>query len=449
MFIFQNRVIKRVGFLGFGKSNEGVYKYIKKHHPKTHITLRTFKNENYGVSCDRRFAEDDMLRDIDEDILFLSPSVRRDREELTSAESRGVMLSSDSELYFSLTNSDVYAVTGSDGKSTTASLTSALLAGAYKETLPCGNIGEALSPHIDDTDSAHITELSSFQLMYQKPKSRRAVITNISKNHLNWHKSYGEYISAKRNIFENASEMVINFDCDITRNIGRDFDIFAVFSRRHSEEELRGLISAEVYITENRGIIYASGKEMLDTANIRLVGGHNIYNFMAAIAMSYGMCEPSHILNTAECFTGLAHRCELVISPEGKRCYDSSIDSSPTRCINTLESFAERVVLILGGRSKGLDFSPLIPTLIRKTKRIILTGECANEIECILENDSAFFESRIPFYRVDDFHDAVTFALNIADKNDAVLLSPAATSYDRFKNFEERGDAFKRIVKDS
>ena len=447
MFIYKGKAIKSIGLFGYGKSNEGIYKYLSSLGEDLRFTLRTDTPcDTGGVKFEKLLLGGVALKRINEDILFLSPSVRRDKPELEFAEKRGVILSSDAEFFLSLTKADIYAVTGSDGKSTTTTLSSLMLRDSYASVIPCGNIGEAMTPHLHDGDGvAYCAELSSFQLSYMKPIVKRALITNITENHLNWHTSFKEYINAKRNIFENAKERIINFDCPITRSFAKDYPIFAVFSRKESEDELRRKIRAELYVTERDGSIVASGERMLATSDIMVNGEHNVLNFMAAIAMSYGLASRDHIRSIALEFSGLPHRCEFIREHRGVKYYDSSIDSSPNRTIETLKSFNDKVIVILGGRSKGLDFSPLVPALREKAKAIVITGECAPEISEVLSRHSAFGNT-IPFAVKDDLCEAVEYAAANAVYGDSVLLSPAATSYDKYKNFEERGDAFRDLI---
>lgn len=448
MFYYRGKKINRVGFLGLGKSNSGVLEYLARHNSDIKITLRS-SSPVYpsDLRADRTYFKDSMLSEIEEDILFISPSARRDSKELREAEMRGVILSSDSEFFFSESNADIYAVTGSDGKSTTTYLTSKLLKKGYSDAIPCGNIGDAMTPHLDDKKkTAYVAELSSFQLMYMKPQSVRCVITNITKNHLNWHVSFEEYINSKRNILENSKQRIINFDCGISANAAYDYDIFAVFSQNLSEEALKRQINAELYITEKNKKILVSGDEFLDTKKILVGGDHNILNFMAAIAMSYGKCGKEDILELAKSFGGLPHRCEFVGEYNGVKYYDSSIDSSPKRCSATLKAMPGKVILILGGRSKGLDYRELLPILARKTKLLILTGETAQELEALIREDITL--DLLRYKKINDFYDAVEYASNVAEYGDTVLLSPAATSFDRFSNFEERGNVFKRYIKD-
>ena len=198
MFAYKGRAIRSIGFLGFGKSNSALYRYFRERNSDIKYTLRqNTPPEGNLPEFDRVYLGERWLDNIDEDALFLSPSVRRDDERLAAASGRGVIVSSDTELFLSLTRGDIFAVTGSDGKSTTAYLTSLLLSESYRTAIPCGNFGVPLAEHIEDGDGcAFALELSSFTLNYLTPRSKRAVITNISENHLNWHASFDEYISA-------------------------------------------------------------------------------------------------------------------------------------------------------------------------------------------------------------------------------------------------------------
>ncbi|MBO7303680.1 MAG: UDP-N-acetylmuramoyl-L-alanine--D-glutamate ligase [Clostridia bacterium] len=449
MFKYGEKRIRKVGLLGLGKSNLGVYSYLSRHFPTLSFTVRADKlSDGVPEWAERLLIGDRAFSDIDEDILFLSPSVRRDCPVLTDAVAREVMLSSDAEFFFQHNESDVYAVTGSDGKSTTVYLTSRLLLGGYRSALPLGNFGEAMTPHLDDAPGyATVAELSSFQLNYLKPKSVRCAITNLTPNHLNWHKSFSEYAGAKANILPGAKETVLNYDCPESRKLFAKTRPYAVISRRLSLRALVREVSAEIYVYEREGRIYINGEPMLDTKKIRAFSDYNVSNFACAMALAYGKYDKELLYGIAEGFGGLPHRCELVGEKDGVRYYDSSIDSSPKRCAATLSRFSGNVILILGGRSKGLDFSELVPPLLRVARKIIITGECADEIEAALLRDTDFLRSGIKYLKIQDFFDAVGAATDSAVSGDAVLLSPAATSFDRFKSFEERGDAFKSFLK--
>lgn len=450
MIKIHSKEIKSVGFLGGGKSNLGVLEYLRRHSQDFSVTVRsnskTASLAEFNPS--RVFLGKDALSSIDEDIIFISPSARRDIPELIAAEKNGVILSSDSELFFDAVSSDVFAVTGSDGKSTTTYLTSKLLTDTYGEAIPCGNIGRAMTPCLDsDKNSAFVTELSSFQLNYLTPKSKRCLITNITENHLNWHTSFSEYINAKRNIFECGKERIVNYDCEISRRIAKDYEIFAVFSAENDEKALRSALKASLYLTLGNGYIKISGEPVLKISDVKLKGRHNLLNFMSALALSHGFYKKDTPAEIAKSFGGLPHRCELVGTLNGVRYYDSSIDSSPKRCAATLNMLDGKITVILGGRSKGLDFSELVPVLKEKAGRVIITGECAKEIEAALLFDKKNAHTAIPYTLIDDFYEAIDFAVSTAERDEAVVLSPAATSHDKFANFEERGNAFKSFLK--
>lgn len=446
MFYYNGKKIRRVGFLGLGKSNLGVLSYLSRHYSFEYTVRAASTTGLTNLSPKFSYFEENALLNIDEDILFLSPSARRDILEIENARKRGVILSSDTEFFFENSSADIYAVTGSDGKSTTTYLTSRLLKSRYRDSVCCGNIGEAMTPHLDDgNDIAYTAELSSFQLMYQKPKTKRCVITNVTKNHLNWHRDFNEYIDAKAHILENSKERIFNFDCDISRNLAKSYDVFGVFSKTYTEEQLRGLVKAEIYVTVKDGYITCTKEKLLKIDKIKVGGDYNILNFMAAIAMAHGCFKKEDVTELAENFGGLPHRCELIGEYDGVKYYDSSIDSSPQRCAATLRSMRGRVIIIIGGRSKGLDFKDLLPILEERTKLVIFTGEVGEQINDLISTKGSDLSTRSEY--VKDFYEAVEYAVKNALPGDTVLLSPAATSFDCFANFEERGDAFKEHIK--
>lgn len=448
-FYYKGRIIKSIGLFGIGRSNLAVYRYLTGKYPNLSVTVRaSFESDINGIKAKRIFFGEECFLDIREDILFLSPSARRDAPPLIEAEKRGVILSSDTEFFFSLSESDIFAVTGSDGKSTTTHLASLLLSDTYKSAIPSANSGEPMSPHLDDgNNTAFVAELSSFQLMYQLPPSKRALITNISENHLNWHKSFREYILAKSNILPNAGERILNYDCEISRELLESYTLFGVYSKSLPYKELKKQKKAEIYLTLESGKIQLNGNALLDISDIKLHGIHNVENYMAAIALCHGYFKMDSLYEIARSFGGLEHRREFVIAKNGVDYYNSSIDSSPKRCISTLNTFQKNVVLILGGRTKGLDFSELVPLAVRKSKKIILTGESIEEMENAFLKSAAYSNSEAKLFKVKDFYSAIDLSQTIAEPGDTVLLSPAATSYDAFRNFEERGRAFKDYIR--
>lgn len=431
---YRGKTIKSVGIFGLGKSGVGVEEYIRRHHPDVKIKRRSDVPSDKAEFCGER-----ALCDISEDLLFLSPSVRRDRAGLAEAETRGVVMTSDAEFFEEKYRGKLFTVTGSDGKSTTATLASRMLACKGRTSAAIGNIGVAMTPCLDSNFSAVVAELSSFQLMGFTPKSARALITNVTPNHLNWHVSYEEYEGAKKNVMVRAKERVFNLDDPVCRKFADEYGADIAYSYEQSERELRNAIDASVYVTLCDGNITANGRALLPINKIRCSHKHNIKNFIAAVALTYGYADAGHISDVAKEFRGLEHRCELVGVFDGVTYLNSSIDSSPLRTATTLDSLNKRAIVILGGRSKGLSLKDLGRVLRCSSSLAILTGENGREIMAALDPATpAIYEG--------DFEQAVLTAIDNARCGDTVILSPASTSFDRFTSFEERGNKFKEII---
>lgn len=427
----------RVGFFGLGLSNSALLEHLPL--DKCRVTLRSDKDINWsaipcGARIERIFAGESACRDIDEDVIIFSPSVRRERAELEAARARGVFFTSDAELFFERVRQPVFAVTGSDGKSTTATLTSLLLTAGGTKNLLIGNIGQPMLPSLNKADT-FVAELSSFMLTYGAAKAKRGCITNITPNHLDWHKDYEEYKKTKISLAKHCEEFVISDDCPDIKGA------YAVVSADRNFKELKELYRAEIYLTKEDGYILRNGERLIKTAEIRRNERHNLKNAMMSIALTDGVVDKGQIAHTLGNFGGLSHRCEKVLSVEGVDFYDSSIDSTPGRTAMTLESLERRVVLILGGRSKGLDYSQLLPALKKYAAKVVITGENAEEIfEAIgKENDAVV---------IGGFEEAIKEGARCAETVGALVLSPASTSYDSFNNYAERGDRFKAILQE-
>lgn len=423
----------RIGFFGLGLSNLSLLQL--KEFRGCKITLRTDGridkgNLPSGLNIERIFEGEQAICNIDEELLFFSPSVRRDRTEFTEALKRGVKFSSDYELFFEKNRAPVFAVTGSDGKSTTATLLHLLLNKAGYGNRLIGNIGEGMTANLG-LAKAYVCELSSFMLTYLAPKVKRACITNITPNHLNWHGSFEEYRAAKMGLAENAEECVLTDGLRVKNPYG-------IVSLDRSLDEVMRDYSAAVYYTVRDGYICRNGEKFVAISDIRIREKHNILNYMTALATADGYISKYDAVEVAQNFSGLPHRCELIAKIDNVEYYDSSIDSTPARTAATLTALGKEVVIILGGRSKGLDYSVMQDSLRKYAKAIVITGENSEEIY------SAIKELRPVI--IEDFEDAVLKGAELARDVGVLLLSPASTSYDRFKNYAERGDRFKEII---
>ncbi len=425
-----------VGFFGIGSSNVALMRCLPLE--KCRITLRSDSRIDRsalprGLLIDRIFEGEAAYKNIDEDVIFFSPSVRREREELKHASERGVVFCSDCELFFEENRQPVFAVSGSDGKSTTAALTHLLLRAGRTSSELIGNIGEPMINGLNGGADMYVCELSSFMLSYCQPRVKRACITNITPNHLDWHADFEEYRKSKLSLIKNAEKYIISEE---NANIG---GAYGIISDSTAFKELRQKYKAEVYMTLEGGYILRNGERLLAISDVKRRELHNIKNLMMAIAMTDGYAGKEEILKAAQSFGGLSHRCETVLRRGGIDFIDSSIDSTPARTAETLRSLDRQVVIILGGRGKGLDYATLVPTLKKYAKFALIVGENAEEIYETIGNT-------LPVEVFSDFEAAVRRGATLAREVGTLLLSPASTSYDRFKNYARRGEKFKEIL---
>lgn len=389
----------------------------------------------------------DGLKNGDFDIIFRTPGIRADIPEILEATSRGAILTSEMEMFFKLCPAPIIAVTGSDGKTTTTTLISKMLEAQGHKVWLGGNIGVPLMDKVEEIDPEDhvVIELSSFQLQTFKQSPPIAVITNISPNHLDWHSDYIEYIECKKNIYRyqmkdnqgKKARLILNYDNAETRKIGKELDsersVPIWFSRQQALE-------SGVYVKD--GDIYLDDKRIMDESSILIPGTHNIENYLAAIAATKELVSPKSIQKVAENFTGVEHRIEFVREVDGVKYYNDSIASSPKRTIAGLASFARKIILIAGGKDKGIPYDEIGAPIIQGVKTLILIGATAHKIdEAVKEADG-----EVETVFCSTYPEAVAKARDVAIPGDIVMLSPASTSFDMFKNFEERGRTFKQLV---
>lgn len=386
---------------------------------------------------------EDYMAGLDQDVIFRTPGLRPDVPTLEAARERGAEITSEMEVFFRVCPCKIIAVTGSDGKTTTTTIISELLKAAGYNVHVGGNIGRPLlsdAASMDPSDVA-VLELSSFQLMTMNQSPDIAVVTNVSPNHLDVHKSMDEYIAAKANVFAHQSSQclaVFNYDNDITRAFAEKARGRCVcFSRQEK-------LPQGVYVKENA--IWSGEREVLPLADILIPGVHNVENYMAAIAAVEGMVSDEVIRKVAQTFGGVEHRIELVRTLNGVRYYNDSIASSPTRTIAGLRSFSEKVILIAGGYDKKIPFDELGVEITKHVKLLALTGTTAPKIRTAVEAVPGYTGANPKILEFDDFRQAVLAAHAAAQPGDVVILSPACASFDRFKNFMLRGEAFKKII---
>ena len=442
---------KTVAVIGIGVSNQPLIRLLLERgiavtacDKKNRETLGIVAEQLEANGCRLRLGEA-YLDGLTEDVIFRTPGMRPDLPQLAAAVSRGSVLTSEMEVFFEVCPCPKIAVTGSDGKTTTTTIIAELLKRAGKTVHLGGNIGHPLLAETGKMkpEDVAVLELSSFQLMTMTHSPHIAVVTNLAPNHLDVHKDFQEYIDAKENIFTHQSAKdiaVFNADNPYTleeasRAVGRA----RLFSRKKELEDgvfLRG----DAVIARHNG----EERQVMTTADIKLPGVHNIENYMAAIAAVDGLVPEGIIRDFAREFGGVEHRIELIRTRNGVRWYNDSIASSPSRTIAGLNSFKEKVILIAGGKDKGISYDALGPVINDHVKLLILCGATAGVIRRVTEQAANY--DGLEIVDVEDYHQAVALAGSRAQEGDVVILSPASTSFDRFANFMERGRVFKDIV---
>ncbi len=459
---------KKCQVLGFARSNKPLAEILLS--VGARVVVRDKKEEILADETAKALAcrgvefiaGERYLEDLDGDFIFRSPGFRHDLPEIKSATDKGAQLSSEMELFFEICPCPIFGITGSDGKTTTTTLTHLFLDIEKRKSghraYVGGNIGAPLLPlvfEMTENDVA-VVELSSFQLQTMRQSPSRALITNITPNHLNWHVDMDEYITAKCNIcrHEGVTILVANAENDVTREIAKNSDLAVTYfsSKRSAYTEIVPFFKENCNaIYEDGGVIYFDdGKyreEILHTADILIPGRHNVENYMAAIAVTRGLVSNETVREVASSFGGVEHRLELVREKDGVRFYNSSIDSSPTRTAAALSALPKAPIIILGGEDKNVPFDGLAYDVCRRVKAAIVTGVAAPKILNAIEKCPEYDPKSVAVKHIDDFREAVLAAAHMAESGDIVLLSPACTSFDHFKDFAHRGDYFKEIVR--
>lgn len=445
---------KKIALIGIGRSNLPL------------ISLFSTYGANV-IACDRRTLSeldefgklavesgatlslgDNYLDLPDVDIVLRTPGMKYYLDKLVQMRENGVVVTSEMELFFDLCPCKIIAITGSDGKTTTTTIVSEMLKKSGKTVHLGGNIGKPLLPDIENIkpDDIAVVELSSFQLISMRKSPDIAIVTNIEPNHLDVHKDMQEYVDSKKNVIshQNAfSKAVLNLDNELSNSFSIDVrGKLAKFSRKTAV--FNGCyLDGEDIIYSDFGVTH----KIMNINDIKIPGMHNVENFMAAICAVWGLVDIDTIVDVAKTFCGVQHRAEFVRELDGVRYYNDSIASSPTRTSSgTLSLYNDKIILIAGGYDKNLDYSDLGDKICDKVKHLILLGATADKIETAVKNSSKFATCGISIKRVDSMENAVNFAKEIAIDGDIVSMSPASASFDLYKNFEERGNHFKRLV---
>ncbi len=445
---------KRIAMCGIGVSNTPLIEKFLKMGARV-VACDRRSRDQIGELADKLEAQGAELRlgsnyleNLEVDMIFRTPGMQFDLPELKKARANGIAVTSEMEVFFDLCPATIFAVTGSDGKTTTTTLISEMLKAEGKNVFVGGNIGKPLLPEIENIteDDFVVVELSSFQLISMRKGPDVAVVTNVAPNHLDVHKDMDEYVGAKKNILlhQNAfSRTVLNTDNEITKGFSDDVRGQKMYFSMRKPVKNGAWLSEDGYLNLSyRGI----SVPLLHKDDIAIVGDHNIENYLAAISAVWGYVGADSIVKVAHDFKGVEHRIEFVREVQGVKYYNDSIASSPTRTIACLKAFKQKVILLAGGYDKQIPFEPMAPYVTEKVKLLILNGPTADKIEAAVKKDENYKVDTPKIVRVNDFAEAVKVAHEMAVPGDVVALSPACASFDAYPNFVARGKHFKELV---
>lgn len=389
------------------------------------------------------------------DLVFRTPIMRPDHQALLRAREEGAVITSEMSLFLALCPAHVTGITGSNGKTTTTTLISELYRTAGREVWTGGNIGIPLLDKVFQIkeDDEVVVELSSFQLFDLTARLDTAVITNLLPNHLDVHRDFEEYVSAKKNIIKEQrpyDRLVLNYSDSISRSMAAEARGEIVwFNRRDSD------LGKSIFCEGDKVWLRNNAEEeipLLKMQDIVLPGRFNVDNYMAAWGAVAGRIEPENLSKVASSFKGVPHRMEFVREHKGVYWYNSSIDSTPERTITTLKTLFQQgrpIILICGGRDKNLDYAELGEVILDTVKKIVFCGENTPLIKESLfqaEQKRNIKSDSIMMFDASSYEEAIKLAAENSHSGDSVLLSPTGTSFDLFFNFEERGETFRHIV---
>ncbi len=447
---------KKVAVLGLGVEGLASVKFLVKNGAR--VTILDRKNED-DLSQEeiKKLRNEDIkiiggegyLKTLSQyNIIVRSPGVKRNLPEILNAEKKGVIVTSQTKIFFDLCPCPIIGVTGTKGKGTTATLIYEMLKKQGKNAYLGGNIGKPPFDFLDKLNehSIVVLELSSFQLQDLEKSPHIAVVLMITSEHLDYHKDVYEYVEAKRNIlrFQKHTDFaVINKDYPASHesDIHTSAQVFQI-----SRE--RGVYDQGCFVKD--GIVKSKIKnqksKIINIRDILLPGKHNLENVCAAVmAATLAGVSKENIVKVLRTFKGLEHRLELIGEVSGVRYYDDSFSTTPETAIAAIEAFKNPEILILGGSSKGSDFTALgrVISSAKNIKAIIGIGKEWDKIKSKIKNQ----KSKILLVEgAKDMKTIVAAASKIAAPGDVVLLSPACASFDMFKNYKDRGEQFKEQV---
>ncbi len=440
---------KRALVVGLGKSGVASALFMKAHGARVTVSDTKsgdeLRNEipvllDHGITVETGGHGDRTFRG--QDLIVVSPGVPVDAPPLVQARSLGETVIGEIELAAQFLPGPIVAITGSNGKTTTTTLTGEIMTASDFPTLVGGNIG---TPAISlaeraKPDTVVVLEISSFQLeTIQTFRPKIAVVLNVTPDHLDRHRTFEIYTDAKARIFENqqgSDFAVLNADDPTCVAMGaRTRAQVFWFSRQKEVQQGAWVRDGNIVFRDSKG-----QREILQVSEIPLKGAHNLENVLAAVCTGVLMgCAPEKIRQAVRDFKAVEHRLEFVATIDGVDYYNDSKATNVDATIKALESFPANIHLILGGKDKGSDYTVLNDLIRQRVKRIYTIGAAAAKIESQVKGAEVV--------HAETLENAIRKAHAAAQSGDIVLLAPACASFDQFKSYEHRGKLFKDIVR--
>ncbi len=451
---------KKILVVGFGISGVSVARYMAKQGAKVTVTDTKQKSElteSVNACADLKIEyelgkhNDASFRSAD--LVVMSPGVPLNIKPLEGTREMGIAITNEIDLAAAALKEPLIAVSGTNGKTTTTTLIGEMFKASERPAYVGGNIGKPLLDYLTDGLRADVVvaELSSFQLeLTQKVVPAVAIITNVEPDHLDRYPNYEAYVATKKRLLQACDKntyVVLNYDNAVTQGFGQDCVGRLMWITKRNPLTIGGEFAENFngcYYIASEKKIYAKifGKdETYDVSKIKVYGEHNKENFMAAICAARAMgIQPEAIQKTIEDFRGIEHRLEFVRKKDGVFFFNDSKATNPQSQLKALGSFpANPIILIAGGKDKGFDYTPLADVVRQRCKLLILMGEAKEKMNRAIGD---FAET----YLVGTFEEAVLVAFQKSRNGDIILLSPGCSSFDMFRNYEERGDYFKKLV---
>lgn len=440
---------REVLILGFGKEGRSTYKMLRSYFKDLEICISDI---NTDIASEKALQNDPFLGWVlgeghmkalaSYSLVFKSPGITFKNYRIPHSQ----QISSQTDLFIELFHNQIIGVTGTKGKSTTVSLINHLLVSAGKKVLLVGNIGipafEVLSQI--DSETLIIYELSSHQLEFTTHSPHIAVFLNLFEEHLDHYRSYLDYQKSKGNItnYQGIDDYLIynlddNLVCKRILESGTEAELRA-FSTKEDQ--------ASLYSPKNNELIIGTERFEFDFSKTALLGDHNILNILSAL----GVCQSLNVdlsiaIGHLYQFKPLPHRLEDLGSFRGIRFINDSIATIPEACINAISTFPDLDILVLGGFDRGIDYSELIDFLLeRKIPNIILMGQVGRLLKELFEEENY----SLALFEATTMEEVIQTVYRVGKEGSVCLLSPAASSYDAFHNFEDRGDQYKKKVID-